>query len=263
LAAALVEKKETARAIKLYETYLKDFPEDSTVQHDLAACFRTEGNLAQAVVHFKRAIALDPENVKARLELAECLHAQDDIGGAVRELEATIRIAPDSAESHNDLANLLAAQGRIADAVGHFERALILKPDYAAAHHYYAAVLVRQGKNVEAVRHWREAVRLEPKEIKYLSNLALVLATSPDEAARNGAEAVELAKRAVDLSATKPEANAVAILAAAYAELGDYTQAVTTARHAREMAIQQHQDALAEQLRDRIKLYESGKPLRM
>jgi tetratricopeptide (TPR) repeat protein len=260
LAAALVEKKERQSAIKLYETYLKDYPQDARIEYDLATCFRTEGDLAQAVVHFKKAIALDQENVKARLALAECLHAQGDIAGAVRELEATIHIAPDSATAHNDLANLLVAQGRIADAVDHFERALSLKPDYAAAHHYYAAVLVRQGKNAEAVQHWREAVRLEPKEVQYLSNLSLLLATSADPAARNGAEAVEFAKRAVELAEEKPDANVVAVLAAAYAELGQFENAVTTARQARELAIEQHNNALADQLSDRIKLYESGRP---
>ena len=260
LAAALVEKKETATAIKLYETYLKDFPQDTKIEYDLAACFRTQGDLVKAAEHFRKSIALDPENIKSRVDLAACLHGQGDVAGAVRQLEAAIRMAPDYAEAHSDLANLLAEQGRVADAIAHFERALSLKPDYASAHHYFAFVLARQRRNVEAVHHWREAVRLEPNEVKYISNLALVLATSSDPMARNGAEAVDLAKRAVKLCKAKPDANVVAVLAAAYAESGDFANAVATARQARELSLAEHQDSLADQLVDRIKLYQSGRP---
>jgi Flp pilus assembly protein TadD len=101
---------------------------------------------------------------------------------------------------------------------------------------------------------------LSPKDVEYASKLAYALATNADPAARNGPEAVELAKRAVELSQSKPDPNIVAILAAAYAEAGDFSSAVTTVHTARGMAIKQHQDSLAEQLRDRIQLYESRQP---
>jgi protein O-mannosyl-transferase len=226
MAAALVEKKQTAKAIALYELFLKNFPDDAKVQYDLATCLRKQGDVAEAIKHLRAAIDIDPGY----------------------------------ADAHNDLGSLLAAQGLVDEAIAHFHQALHLKSDFPSAHYNCGVALWRNGNIREAEDQWRQAVRLKPNDVDYLSKLAYALATSAEPAARNGPEAVELAKRAVELSQSKPDPNVIAILAAAYAEAGDFSHAVVSARQARELALAQHQDSLAEQLRDRIKLYESHQP---
>ena len=118
-----------------------------------------------------------------------------------------------------------------------------------------------QGKIAEAVVQWREAVRLQPKQIAFANNLAWVLATCPDAAVRDGAEAVQLAQRAVQLSGGQEPA-ILGTLAAAYAEAGRFPEAVQTARNALDLATQQNQQALADALRAKIALYEAGRPYR-
>ena len=72
--------------------------------------------------------------------------------------------------------------------------------------------------------------------------LAWVLATCPEASVRNGAEAVELARRAVKLSDGREPA-ILGTLAAAYAEAGRFPEAVQTARKALELATQQNKQA--------------------
>ena len=60
-----------------------------------------------------------------------------------------------------------------------------------------------------------------------LSSLAWTLATSHDPSMRNGKEAVKLAQEAIQISA-KPDSYLISVLAAAYAEQGDFEMAVTT-----------------------------------
>ncbi len=92
-------------------------------------------------------------------------------------------------------------------------------------------------------------------------SLAWLRATCSDPSLRNGAEAVELAQRANQLSGgQRPEM--LDTLAAAYAEAEWFPEAVATARKALELARQQNNPALAEAVQERITKYEAGRPYR-
>ena len=88
-----------------------------------------------------------------------------------------------------------------------------------------------------------------------------MLATCPEASVRNGAEAVELAQRAVQLSDGRVPA-ILGTLAAAYAEAGRFPEAVQTARKALDLATQRNELALAEEIKAKIPLYEAGTPFR-
>lgn len=92
-------------------------------------------------------------------------------------------------------------------------------------------------------------------------NMALVLATFPETRVRNGTKAVELAQRA-DLLTGNSNPSISATLAAAYAEAGQFPNAITTARRALQLATDQGNTALAEAIRAQITLYQSGLPYR-
>jgi Flp pilus assembly protein TadD len=78
---------------------------------------------------------------------------------------------------------------------------------------------------------------------------------------RNGAEAVELARRAAGLSKENDPA-ILDTLAAALAEQGNYAEAVATARRALDLATRQNSAALAGELREAIATYEAQAPWR-
>jgi hypothetical protein len=76
-----------------------------------------------------------------------------------------------------------------------------------------------------------------------LNNLAWILATCPIAALRNGDEAVQLAAHACKLTRDTPVY--MGTLAAAYAEAGDFSKALTTAQEARSAAEQKGEKDLA------------------
>ncbi len=92
--------------------------------------------------------------------------------------------------------------------------------------------------------------------------LAWILATSPDASTRNGVEALQLAQAAI-AAAGRTDAYVLDALAAALAETGDFTQAAAVAREAAGAARSAGDRALAPSIRDRRRLYESGRPYRM
>ena len=133
---------------------------------------------------------------------------------------------------------------------------MAIDPNYAEAHYFLGLALDRQGNAKEAVIHLREAARLKPDNVEYLGRAALVLAESPDASVRDGRQAVELADRANRLLGGQ-NPGYLSVLAAAYAEAGDFARAADAARNALELAVRQHNDLLANQLRKDVKGYES------
>ena len=81
------------------------------------------------------------------------------------------------------------------------------------------------GKHAAAIADYEQALKLQPKDDGVLNNLAWVLATSPDAKLRDGPKAIKLATQACEVTDYKA-AHILSTLAAAYAETGDYQNAV-------------------------------------
>ena len=79
---------------------------------------------------------------------------------------------------------------------------------------------------------------------------------------RNGAEAVNLAERAAQISGGEQDPAILDALAAAYAEAGRFADAVQTAKRALSLATKQSQQDLAQALSSALTLYEAKTPLR-
>ncbi len=88
-----------------------------------------------------------------------------------------------------------------------------------------------------------------------------ILATSSDASIRDGAQAVDLANRAIELSHGR-EVRAFDALAAGLAESEQFTSAVGVAQQASVMALARGDDALAEEIVQRAQLYRQSLPYR-
>jgi protein O-mannosyl-transferase len=283
-------------AIPLFEKAIEIRPDYAEAHFNLALALSVQGHIEAAIGHYKTALRINPNYPEAHKNLGLLLVLQGKLAAAGAELEEAIRLKPDFANAHTLLAGLLIQQGKPDLAAGHARRALEIEPRSAEAHAKLGEALASQGKtdaaiaeyrlalSIEpksadfhfvlglalnakhetraAIEHWREAVRLEPNHAARLNKLAWTLATHPDDSLRDGAEAIELAKRAAQLTAGKnPEI--LATWAAAEAESGRYPQAVELAERAADLAQGQPEQAhLLATLREQIKLFETGFPYR-
>jgi len=82
--------------------------------------------------------------------------------------------------------------------------------------------------------------------------------TDPTAENRNASEAIRLAQKAVSLKRTDP--NCLDTLAAAYAEAGEYPQAVENAARALELARASGNVLLAREIQARLELYRTREP---
>ena len=129
------------------------------------------------------------------------------------------------------------------------------------AHKNIGQTLIRQGQAKEAVSYYRRALELRGDWPEVLNNLAWILATCEDAEVRDGAQAVRLAERACDL--TDYEFSAMLdTLGAAYAEAGQFDQAVQTAQNALQLALATKNAVRAKNIQNRLELYKANRPYR-
>ena len=173
----------------------------------------------------------------------------------------TLAVTSHNDVAHASLADLLLKRDRIDEAISHSEEALRIHSRNGSAHNTLAFGLFRKGRVDEAVAHWKESLEIRPDDMNAQAYLAWVLATSPDASLRDGAKAVELAKKVLEHDG---HADVVVLrtLAAGYAESGRFSEAIETAQQALQLAIAQDNSALIWDLQLNITNYQRNRPLR-
>jgi tetratricopeptide (TPR) repeat protein len=106
----------------------------------------------------------------------------------------------------------------------------------------------------DALRTYRRMLQVRPGDLPVANNVAWILATSADDSLRNPAEAVKIAE-SICTTTGRRVLTALDTLAAAYAAVGRFDDAVRTADDALQLAPQQASAATAEALRQRRQLY--------
>jgi protein O-mannosyl-transferase len=246
-------------AIAQYRKALEIKPDSWYARTNLANALAGCDLLDEAAAEYRKAMEIRPDYAVAHNNLANILAQQNRTAEAIAEYEKAIALNPNYADACNNLGAALAGSGRFDAAVAQFRRALQIMPNFASAHGNLGMALSKQGKIEEAMTHWRERVRLEPNDPRAVNQLAWAMATRPEPSIRNGAEAVELAQWAVELSHGR-EPIPINTLAAAYAQAGRFAKATATAQRALKIAMRQDDQALAKSIEAQIALYKTNTP---
>ena len=261
LGAVLTDQGKFAEAIAEYTAALRIKPDYVEAHNNLGIMLAGLGKTAEAITEYTAALRIDPDNADAHNNLGVALVSQGEVAKAIGQYEQALRIQPDFAEAHNNLGYALLRLGKVAEAIGQYEQALRIQPDSAEVHYNLGTALLRLGKVTEAIAQYREALRLRPDWPPALSRLAWILATDRNASLRNGAEAVQSAERLCEITGYM-QADALDALAAAYAEVGRFNDAIQVAQKAVELANAAGQRDLAGHVQERLKLYQAGSPYR-
>jgi tetratricopeptide (TPR) repeat protein len=221
-------------------------------------------NADGAIAAYKEAIRLNPNYGEVYTHLWFTLSARGGVDEAAAGLREAVRLYPRSAPAHYTLGRILHEYKRDLDAAAvHFREAAQLDPTNFRPHSSLGRIRQDKGDLHGAVAAFREAVRLQPTGYPSLHQahqhaLARLLATGPD-GVRDGRQAVEHATRACELSGWKEPA-AIATLAAAYAEAGDFDKAVEFQTKA--LAFPKYEKKDGAEGRKRLDLYARKQPYR-
>ena len=210
---------------------------------------------------FKHALAVTTNNDVAENNLGIVYLGRGNLDEAISLLQAAVDLRPDNSPAHENLAKALLQKGKVTDALIHYRKLLELQPDNIEVHNIVGTVLIQQGRIREGVEEWQKVLEIQPDNGNAMSNVAWVLATSPDDSLRDGAKAVQLAEQAMRISGRRIPV-LFRTLAAAYAERGQFSEAIQTAQQGIELANTQGNSKLATELSGNIALYQERRPLR-
>jgi len=184
----------------------------------------------------------------------------NDLDQVILHCQAAMTANPRFADAYITLAKALTEQGDLPAARARLEQALQLDPHNPDARANLAEIFLRQGEPAKAVVEYRKALEFKPDWDSVLNNLGWLLATRKEPTIRNGPEAVCLAEHACTLT-HRTNLWYLHTLAAAYAEAGDFTNAVATAALACQVA-QTAGSNLEQTATARLQLYKTGQVLR-
>jgi protein O-mannosyl-transferase len=259
LGFALYQEKRLDDAIVELKWALKLRPTPVDAHNILGAVLLGKGRVDEALAQFDIALKLRPDDPSAHNNRAAALFRKGDTAAAIVEYETALRLKPDYVEVENNLGAVLLGKGRVDEALAQFNIALKLDPDDPVAHNGRAAALLRKSDTAAAIVEYETALRLKPDYVEAENNLAWLLATSPEPSLRNGPRALHLARDAARLSDYN-ETYILDTLAAAFAETGQFAEAIKVAEQATQLATAQTNTALADSVRLRLEGYRAGKP---
>ncbi len=282
-------------AMAHYRKALELKPDAADTHNNLGNALTGRGQIDEAMAHYRKALELTPDYAEAHNNLGVALAGREQFDEAITQCEKALELRPDYAEARGNLGNIMACRGQIDEAIAEYRKALEIRTQDADLHCNLGVALARCGRFDEAITEYEKALEIEsgdtkaqrnlgivqpqregilktlarqrdslrsrPDDVALLNDTAWLLATNPNASIRNGAEAIELAERAVQLSDGREPA-ILGTLAAAYAEAGRFAEAVKTAEHALTLATDRNNSVLAETLQARIKLYRAGSPYR-
>ena len=261
LGNALLQSGRLEEGVAELQHALRLRPDFARAHHDLGYVDFQAGRTDAADARFARAAELDPTLAQANHFRATIRLQSGRPAEAIPFFERALAADPGSPQTVNDLGVALAQLGRGEEALVRFRRAAELAPDFASAHNNIGKIMQQQGHAAEAVRHFRAALKLEADNPDTLANLAWVLATAPEDATRNGVQAIYLAQRANQL-AKGQDPYALRSLAAAFAENGRFAEAISAAGAALRLARSTGDQSLADLLQNQLALHQSNSPIR-
>jgi tetratricopeptide (TPR) repeat protein len=178
---------------------------------------------------------------------------------AIREYDQAIRLDPTMAQAFNNRGLALAAKGEKDKALTDYAEAIRLNPALPAP--FANRGMIWQGRSEwrRALEDYAEATRLDPKMVVVFKNRGVIRATCPAAEFRDGEEALKDARRACELT-DWADPTAISTLSFAYAELGQFNEAVKWQKKALENA--EYERVHGEAARRVLKLFEERKPYR-
>ena len=266
------------------------------------ACYSKE-DFERAMKEYDASIRLNPTWDAPHYGRGWVLYRKNDLDGALADFDEAVRLNPKNEKNYNMRANVYRKKHNWDALIANWNEAIANNPtnsfymnargsDYqifikdfekAAADftkliqldptnsNYYACranAYFSNGRYKEARNDFNQAIQLNPKESVFYSELANFLATCPDASFRNGKEALKMARKGCDLNQHledwSPDCRDA--LAAAYAETGNFDDAIRFQKQSLDRVLNAQGWGLLEEdkqkMKDRLALFEQHKPYR-
>jgi tetratricopeptide (TPR) repeat protein len=181
-------------------------------------------NYDAIIMHANEELRYNPSDGLAYLARASAHAGKGETDEAIADYGEAIRLRPQDATAHALRGLAYSKQRKFDEAVEDMTEFIRLKPDDPRGPGVRAVFYERSGDFEKGIADARESLRIMPDYYPAANTLAWMLAVSPRADLRNGKEAVTFATSVCEATHWK-NSQYVEVLAAAYAESGDFESA--------------------------------------
>nr|AAR38495.1 TPR repeat protein [uncultured marine bacterium 583] len=172
---ALYSSGQIQEALDSVGALIKEYPNDPLLYNLSGICYKTIGELDEAVKSFEKALAIKPDYTEVNYNLGLTLQDLGQLDAAVKSYEKAIAIKPDYANACNNLGVTLQELGQLDTAVKSYEQAIAIKPDFVEAYYNLGVTLQELGQLDAAVECYKKALAIKPDYAEAHYNLGNAL----------------------------------------------------------------------------------------
>ena len=233
-------------------------PKDLEGLRTRARVYYQKKKYKDALKDVEKIIAFQEGDVDAMFLRSLIYAGMEDYDAAIEEMEFLVEEIPGEPMLRSTLASLYVSAKMHEKAIKIYDDILKDDPKDERALTGRGDAKLNAGNHAEAVADYEAALALNEEDDHILNNLAWVLSTSPEDDVRDGKRALELALLAAETTDYKV-AHVLSTLAAAYAESGDFENAVKWSEKSIELADEGRQK---DDLMEELATLKSGQPIR-
>jgi tetratricopeptide (TPR) repeat protein len=248
-----------------YNLAIADFSKSIELKPDYAIAYNNRANsyaeqkkYALALKDYSNAVRYDPDYVAAYANRGSLYGETRKYDLALADYKKSLELAPTYAPAYFNRSVVYSLLGNYESAVADISKAIELNPNVPDLHSKRALYYRKLFNFNAAIEDYQKVVELQPEALSDIRNLGWLLATAPNEEDRDGKLAMEYANHACELTQWK-NTECLQVLAAAYAETGDFLEAVQWQSKALELAPQSRKPTA----RQRLELYLRKQPYRL
>jgi len=222
-------------------------------------CRTSKGDYDKSLADWNVAIELNPKEANAFFYRGFCWGKKKQYDRAIVDFNRAIELYPAHAMAFFYRGLIWGDKEDYDRAIADGTKTIELNPNFAPAYVLLAMVLFKKGEYNKVMLNSTKAIELNPNFAPAYCALAWLFSACPDSKYRNGMKAVELAKKAVELT----EASfTLCPLAAAYAEVGRFQDAIKTQERAIKKFNEENNAKDLAEAEEQLASYRAGKPWR-
>lgn len=236
-------------------------PFDGLCFFQLASALSVRGDLQGAIQQGMMAVESAPQNWIAYQQIATWFLQSDSLEQAYAIARQGLTVDPFSPELHCTLALASAARQDFSTATNHFGYSLLLRKGWVQAQNGLRQSIISLLSVPDRSQQLEQLLYQLPDSPREIDEVAWVLATHPDDTIRNGDEAVRLAEHGCDITNFR-DSTLLATLAAAYAEVKKFREAVSTAERALRLSQQSRETDVSDLSEQLLRSFRENRPYR-
>jgi Tfp pilus assembly protein PilF len=246
-----------AAAIAHFTQQIQQNPFDIAAYEARGRAWRRQGELNRAIFDLTEALRWNPANAAALSVRGQCFAQTGELDQAIADFSQVIQLDPRAVITYCHRANAWLEKRDSQRAIADTTEAIRIVPQCHYAFEVRGKAWAREQQYEKAIADWTDALRIDTKSPGAHSLLGWLYATCPDAKFRDGSAALEQANKACENTGWKNPA-LFETLAAAYAESGDFAQAVDWQTRAAAGSKAKDQTGL----QNRLALYKADRPYR-